>query len=151
MSSSLIEFRVPYNASDQSIPPRPTLKDLRSLTPLQGHLTFVHVANLFHLFDYSQQAAAAKSLASLLSPEPGSTIFGTHRTELNLGSYSNFRGELIHCHTPETWTRLWDGEVFQKGTVRVITEMKVFDAKDLAGLGLGIDKLHIMVWSVTRL
>lgn len=49
----------------------------------------------------------------------------------------------VFCHSPESWTELWDGEIFEKGTVRVETE--------LIAVNRGGDIAHWMKWSVTRL
>lgn len=47
--------------------PRPDLSTLASLTPLQGHVSAIHVAAFFHLFQEDGQLKAARALASLLS------------------------------------------------------------------------------------
>ncbi|KAF8732670.1 hypothetical protein AX14_004106 [Amanita brunnescens Koide BX004] len=52
------------------------------------------------------------------------------------------------CHSPESWKELWDGIVFEKGTVSVETGVKLLDR----GPGRGIqDKTVWMSWGVTRL
>jgi len=58
--------------------PRPDLSSLDSLIPLQGHVSAIHVAAFFHLFQEDDQLKAARALASLLSSEKGSFIFGSH-------------------------------------------------------------------------
>ena len=150
LSPTFISPHPPFYGTDQLPEPLPALKDLTSLTQLQGRLTFVHASLLFHLFDRPQQTNLAKSLASLLSPESGSTIFGIHRSEPIPGIYPDVRGGEIYCHTPETWAELWDGEIFEKGTVKVQAEMRESEARGLTRLRLGTGKLHLIVWSVTR-
>ena len=48
----------------------------------------------------------------------------------------------VFCHSPESWKELWDGIVFEKGTVSVEVGVKLVD---------GVDKLVWMSWSITRL
>ncbi|KAF9476809.1 FAD/NAD(P)-binding domain-containing protein [Pholiota conissans] len=58
--------------------PPASLLSVQSLTPLKGHVSAIHAAALFHLFDEQHQELLAHRLASLLSREPGSVIFGSH-------------------------------------------------------------------------
>ena len=52
------------------------------------------------------------------------------------------------CHSPESWKELWDGNIFEKGTVSVEVDVKLIDM----GPGRGIQDQNIwMSWSVTRL
>ncbi|KIL67227.1 hypothetical protein M378DRAFT_73824 [Amanita muscaria Koide BX008] len=90
---------------------------------------------------------AGRRLASLLSPDPGSIIFGGHgglpvkgnRTHHLLGSERT-----MFCHSPESWRDFWDGQVFAKGTVRVEAELQehILAAPERIG--------YFMVWCVTR-
>jgi len=142
----------------QPLTPRPILSTLTSLTPLQGHVSAIHVTAFFHLFDKDEQIAAARALASLLSPTPGSFIFGAHATQekTGAGNFKNFRGKDVHCFGPEDWTALWDGEIFKKGTVEVETQMLSIEdilkgeqkLKEQSAVGWSG---HIMRWSVKRL
>lgn len=52
---------------------------------------------------------------------------------------------LMVCHSPESWRELWDGQIFEKGTVRVDAVVRESERKDLGR------KLYMMDWSVTRL
>lgn len=61
------------------------------------------------------QLQVAHKLASLLSPESGSVIFGSHRGEKEKGwQRSRTRGaELkIFCHSPVSFKEMWEKEVF---------------------------------------
>ena len=58
--------------------PRPDLASLTSLSQLRGHVSAIHVANVFHLFSEAGQLRLARALAGLLSPLPGSIIAGWH-------------------------------------------------------------------------
>ena len=56
----------------------PALSSLATLTPLLSRVSAIHASMFFHLFDEEKQRALALRLAGLLSPRPGSIIFGRH-------------------------------------------------------------------------
>lgn len=137
--------------------PCPVLSALKSLTPLQGHVAAIHTAAFFHLFTREEQIRAAYALASLLSPVKGSMIFGVHTSarvsgerELMLLRRKNY------CFSPEDWCALWDGEVFEKGSV--IAEAQLTADDPWRGKGFEKDperkdpetRRFSMVWSVKR-
>ncbi|KAK1232141.1 hypothetical protein PQX77_004742 [Marasmius sp. AFHP31] len=103
--------------------PLPDLKTLTSFIPLQGRITAIHVANVFHLFNKEKQLELAQALSSLLSPVPGSVIFGSHAAKEVPGEYTNHRGETNFAHNPESWKELWDGGVFPAGSIQVRTKL----------------------------
>jgi len=114
----------------------------------------IHASSLFHLFDEKHQLRLARSLAGLLSAEPGSLIFGSHGARPEKGlrveqGRPNVDGTYMFCHSPESWADLWDGEVFKKGTVKVDAELKEVQRRDLAAPPEA--KFWVMAWSVTRL
>ena len=132
-------------------PPETTTDSVRSILQtkpeslefLRGHLSAIHTSAFFHLFNKDEQLIIAKKLASLLSPLPGSLIFGAH-----VGAFEaqedvkNGTGTLYYRHSPETWKDMWEKEVFEgKGLVRVE-----------AGLGGSEDEssMRLMWWSVVR-
>lgn len=132
---------------DVSPAPAIDLSSLKSLNPLHGRISVINAIAFFHLFNEEKQLHVARALAGLLSAQPGSVICGFDTGALEKGIVtSNFRGVEYQTfsHSPETWSSLWDGEVFEKGTVKVQTEW--------AELVIGVDKRHLMMmWSVTRL
>jgi len=144
---ALIEPREPFY-SEPTAPRPPGLRILKSLTPLQGHVSAIHASSFFHLFEEEEQLKLARQLATLLSPLPGSTIFGMHggrpakefRTEV-----INSRGSHMFCHSPESWTDLWDGEIFRKGSVEV--EVKLLEREPRRFDPPGII-MYLLVWSV---
>jgi len=88
----------------------------------------------------------ARALAGLLSPEPGSVIFGLHvgKTEKGFIPSPMLQSRLSFCHSPESWAQLWDGLVFDKGVVDVQAKLvPMKEPNDTTLMGL--------VWSVTRL
>ncbi|KAH8119900.1 hypothetical protein DFH11DRAFT_1685360 [Phellopilus nigrolimitatus] len=143
--------RAPFYAPPDT--PRPDLKALTTLTSLQGHVSAIHVSLFFHLFDEATQLRAARALASLLAPAPGSMLFGRHSTQPvpGLRDFANSRGVRVFCHSPESWCALWDGVVFEKGTVEVQAELREIERKDIKEMLNEGTKVYIMVWSVKRL
>jgi hypothetical protein len=135
-------------------PPATTVPDLRTLTslnPLQGHVSVIHASLFFHLFPEDAQVRLARALAGLLSPQPGSMIFGR---DLGLPESGYLEDPLIprrlFCHSAQSWSELWDGEVFPKGTVKVLAfVMEV--PKDRLYPDADSSSLRLLIWSVTRL
>ncbi|KAJ7691786.1 hypothetical protein B0H17DRAFT_1285607 [Mycena rosella] len=121
----------------------PPLAALTSLTPLRGHVAALHISAVFHFFREPQQLQLARALASLLSPLPGSVIFGSHVGLRAKGVRKSLSGDMF-CHSPESWTAMW-GEVFFEGAVTV-------DARLVRYIGdpnMPPD-VELLVWSVTR-
>ncbi|KAJ7267478.1 hypothetical protein C8J57DRAFT_366825 [Mycena rebaudengoi] len=136
-----------------SAPPsgRPSLDTLTSLTPLNGHVSAIHAAYLFHIFDKSTQLALARTLAGLLSPLPGSVIFGAHIGEEHEGyvHQPQLSSGKMFCHCPESWTRLWQS-IFPPGTVQVEAKLNKNDPNYVSSRASDDEDL-VIVWSVTRL
>ena len=131
--------------------PIPDLRSLTSLNPLRGRVFAIHASSFFHLFGQEKQLYVAHALAGLLSPEPGSVIFGLHVGNPEKGLITNPArgGHQMFCHSPESWTQLWDGLVFGKGVVNVQAKLVQVERKE------GPDASEtrtttILVWSVTR-
>lgn len=128
------------------------LQTLQSLSPLQGHVSVIHASSLFHLFNEEKQATLAKRLASLLSPRPGSIIFGSHGGLPEKGTRFELPNHPMFCHGPESWRALWDGQVFKKGTVRVDVRLKLMEKSGVQVFSEDEDsKFYLLIWSVTRL
>ncbi|KAG6908904.1 hypothetical protein DXG01_002884 [Tephrocybe rancida] len=158
---AVITPRDPFYALEDCAPLERPLSSFKftSLTPLQGRLSAIHASSFFHLFDETEQLQLARQVATLLSPAPGSIIFGSHggtarkrfRTVLKARTSS---GKDMFCHSPETWEELWDGEVFKKGTVKVKAGLQKMPETEVERKGLSTDSgshIFIMWWSVTRL
>lgn len=146
----LITPRAPFYEKPKN--QRPDLKSLTSLIPLQGHLYAIHVSSFFHVFQEEKQLELAKLLATLLSPLPGSAIFGKHAGKAEKG-FRMERAEKgsfkMFCHSPSSWVEVWDGQVFEKGTVRVETVLEPYPRADIT-FEKG-SEFTFMAWSVTRL
>lgn len=138
---------LPVPSAPPSEPPAPRAPP-KTLTPLAGSLAAIHASYFFHLFAEEQQAHAARLIAPLLSPAPGSMIFGGHvgRPERGLHGSQNTHGIPMFCHSPESWRALWAG-VFPEGQVRVDAHLEEFTRADHA---VGDFKGYLLVWCVTR-
>ncbi|KIJ16052.1 hypothetical protein PAXINDRAFT_76025 [Paxillus involutus ATCC 200175] len=126
--------------------PEPDLKTLTSFNPLHGRISAIHASNLFHLFDESKQLHLARALAGLLSPVPGSIICGGHcgLSEKGMSVQSPCgTGMEVFCHSPQSWTEMWDGVVFPKGSVEADAHLVELDVDGY--------KFLYMRWSVKRL
>ncbi|KAI0771025.1 hypothetical protein BD413DRAFT_476724 [Trametes elegans] len=136
--------------------PRPDLRTLTSLSPLRGHAAAIHASAFFHLFGEDEQQRLARALAGLLSPAPGSVILGAHGGRAEKGFRTEARRPSSHrnapmfCHSPESWRELWDGQVFERGTVKVEAYLHETPRRDLDGIAPDA-KFYLLVWSVTRL
>ncbi|KAF8632186.1 hypothetical protein AX15_001954 [Amanita polypyramis BW_CC] len=148
--SSMIAPRAPFYETPETT--RPDLLSLSSLTPLQGHVSAIHASAFFHLFDEGQQLKMARQLATLLSPIPGSVIFGSHGALPHRGKRREAlpaADTIMFCHSPRSWQEVWDGQVFAKGTVKVEVDLKVDVRKDLCLDAT--NPFYWLIWSVTRL
>ncbi|KAI0285461.1 hypothetical protein BGY98DRAFT_946070 [Russula aff. rugulosa BPL654] len=135
--------------------PTPDLRSLTSLNPLHGRVFAIYASSFFHMFGEEKQLHVARALAGLLSPEPGSVIFG-----LQVGlPEKGFDPSVVHwhrdhrmwCHSPESWTELWDGLVFENGMVNVQTKLVQMGKKNSELDAQQNTTFSVLVWSVTRL
>lgn len=143
----MIAPRAPF--SEEPCTPRPALNLLTSLTPLQGHISAIHVSSFFHLFDHNKELELARLLATLLSPAPGSILLGSQGGMRQKGARTELVKGDMFCHSPESWKEMWDGQVFEKGSVRVEARLQGEVRPDLPGPD-GED-MYMLQWSVTRL
>jgi hypothetical protein len=116
---------------------------------LHGRVSAIHAAAFFHLFKEDEQLHMARALAGLLSPEPGSVILGVHTGAQEKGVVNQVHRNVevvIFAHSPESWIAMWDGEVFEKGMVKVEVEFReaFTDVRNS-------ERYPFLVWSVTRL
>ena len=106
------------------------------------------------MFGEEKQLHLARALAGLLSPEPGSMIFGAH---IGVPEKKGFEPSVIcsdhrmWCHSPESWTELWDGLVFEKGVVKVQTKVFHVERKKLQPDAPQNQTFTSLLWSVTRM
>ncbi|KAG2153710.1 uncharacterized protein EDB93DRAFT_1239663 [Suillus bovinus] len=133
-------------SDDVSPVPAIDLSSLKSLNALHGRISVINAISFFHLFSEEKQLHIARALAGLLSAQPGSVICGFHVGTLEKGVVNNSLSGSeykLFAHSPESWTSLWNGEVFEKGSVKVETELVEFATGEV--------KYFMMKWSVMRL
>jgi len=131
--------------------PPPPVSSVNTLTELRGHVSAVYASLLFHLFDEEKQFELGKRLAGLLDPRPGSIIFGSHSAGTVKGQRSDPFTKMF-CHSPESWTQMWEERIFEKGQVKVNTvlkELSVTSEGRVLPAGGGT-KFHWLAWSVER-
>jgi len=58
---------------------------------------------------------------------------------------------MMFCHSPESWKELWDGQVFEKGTVKVETHLHRITDRAIEMVAGTSEVVLFLVWSVTRL
>ena len=140
------------------IPPDPpySVASVNTLTELLGHISVIYASSLFHLFNEEKQFELAKRFVALLDRRPGSIIFGSH-IGMPVKGQRNGVFPKMFCHSPESWTKMWEEEVFESGQVKVATvlvEMNMVAEKLGLGKGLPVEEGAIfygLVWSVERL
>lgn len=153
LDSSFLDVTVPFQKENPPTTPIPVLNTVTSLNPLRGHISACFCSAFFHLFGEEGQNTIATKLAGLLSPEPGSMIFGVHGGRKQKGFWHPTGSErYMFCHSPESWKNLWEG-LLGVGKVEVKALIKPdIGGDDLFGTYPGNkDPYHIMQWSVTRL
>ena len=143
-----------------------SLKALSSLTPLQGKISAIFAGAFFHLFNEEKQLQVAQRLASLLSPEKGSVIFGQHGAMpiKGLRVQAPVLKDVAHkvqmfCHSPDSWKQMWLEDVFGgadgKGSERIEVDADLIEVerKDLKDGSDETDdrRFWLLNWCVTRL
>ena len=134
--------------------PPPSVASVKTLTELRGHISVIHASSFFHLFGEEKQFELAKRVASLLDPRPGSIIFGVQGGTPVKGQREGVLRKSF-SHSPESWTKLWEEEIFEKGQVKAATRLVEMDL-DTETLGQVIfpelgAKRYWLFWSVERL
>jgi hypothetical protein len=137
--------------------PPSSIASVKSLTELRGHISVIHASSLFHLFHLfgeEKQFELAKRVASLLDPRPGSIIFGAQGGTPVKGQREGFR-RTAFCHSPESWTELWEEQIFEKGQVKVTVNLIDVDTaverSDRVFPPEAGAKRYWLFWSVERL
>ena len=133
--------------------PPPSVASVSTLTELRGHISVILACSFFHLFDEKKQLELGERLAALLDPRPGSIILGSHcATPVKGHRHGVFRR--MFCHSPESWTQMWEEQIFNKGQIKVKT---IFREVDLSTHPLGKiypaeegAKFGFLFWSVER-
>ncbi|TBU29947.1 hypothetical protein BD311DRAFT_719492 [Dichomitus squalens] len=130
-----------------------SLPEMNTLTQLQGRIAAVHASSFFHLFKFDAQEQVARRLAGLLSPIPGSMLFGTHGGLAVKGRWCPDEGTKMDCHSPESWEELWVG-IFSEVDAEI--DVKATMREHIGGLTVfgtypgNAEQRYWLDWSVTR-
>lgn len=111
---------------------------------VQTNVRCISAFSFFHLFNEAGQMELARRLGSLLSNKPGSTIYGAHRGRATAGRAEKTRIGDIYCHSPSSWTSLWQEQVFHE-SAGISVQVDV-DWRDGAE---DKEQDRVMIWSVT--
>jgi len=134
--------------------PPPPVGSVNTLTELRGRISAIHASSFFHLFNEEKQFELGKRLAALLDPRPGSIIFGSHGAMPVKGQRPGTFTRMF-CHSPESWTQMWEEQIFEKGQVRVSAALKelnmVVERRERAVPVEEGTKFYWLAWSVERL
>ena len=104
--------------------PTPSLAGLTSLNPLRGHVSAVYLGKFLHIFDEPGQAHIARALVGLLSPEPGSLLFGVQGALEERGPFTPAGSDwTMFCHSPESLGKLFEDAFGDPGTVKFESRM----------------------------
>ncbi|KAG9315671.1 hypothetical protein JVU11DRAFT_3317 [Chiua virens] len=154
-----LDFLSPFKSGEN--PSVVNLADVRTLKDVQGKISAIWAASFFHLFPEQGQRQVAHALGALLSPEPGSMIFGYHISLPGTGCHDGGISQShtnMFCHNPESWEELWtgssttpstgvgpllDGPVFPRGSVKLETTLVPVETQPAQGLWR-------LIWSITR-
>ncbi|KAJ4490239.1 hypothetical protein J3R30DRAFT_3420182 [Lentinula aciculospora] len=132
----------PIAHPDDPNPDTVNLRDLTFLTPLRHRVSAIYVCNVFHLFNAGKQFELARRLASMLTRQPGSTIFGSHGVIPAQRSVTDVAPDSFH--SAKSFANMWN-EVFEVGSVEISWKTKVKPQRRLSVLG----EWDIIWWSVT--
>lgn len=145
----------PFTQATAPTAPPPALNSLSSLNPLRGYVSIIFTGALFHLFSEDHQSELAHSLASLLSPEPGSMILGSHAGKTgDKGFWRPSDDFEMFCHSPSSWVELWEGIFGGKDRIEVSTKLRRevhgYNNHSMFPGDSAADPWQWLEWSITR-
>ncbi|EGN92922.1 hypothetical protein SERLA73DRAFT_190280 [Serpula lacrymans var. lacrymans S7.3] len=138
----------------ESMPsPDNTLAAPNTLSDLHQRCSVIHISYVFHFFSKEQQYNLACTLASLLSPKPGSIIFGAQVGLAEAGERTSAMGYKTFGQCPLSWKELWVGEggVFSADAAECEAKLFEPEPKDAITPNPIDKKPYLLKWSVKRL
>lgn len=139
---------------DRQVDTTIALKSLTSLSALRGRASAIYVSAVFHLFAETAQTHLARALAGLLAAHAGATVFGWSAASTGADAeVVQIEAGVSHakmwCHSPASWTALWEGILGGRERVEVSAEVQDFEGD--VGMKLLDGRLpRRLVWSVRR-
>ena len=124
---------------------------LPSIDSLEERFDIISAQSFFHLFTLEDQVTAAKHLARLAKPEPGSMIVGR---QLGLMDARETRGmtpeATVFLHNPDSFTSLWQ-DVGAATDSKWMVDSKLEEAPDrVLQQSWAVPGIMILVFTVTR-
>ncbi|PIL30034.1 hypothetical protein GSI_07946 [Ganoderma sinense ZZ0214-1] len=127
LDPAFLAIAEPLPTDSEAIPAEsaPSLTGLTSLNPLRGHVSAIYLGKFLHVFDEAGQAHIARALAGLLSPEPGSILFGVQGALEERGPFNPAGSPdwTMFCHSPESLGRLFEDAFGGPGRIRFESRM----------------------------
>ncbi|KAF7980978.1 hypothetical protein HWV62_35782 [Athelia sp. TMB] len=150
-TSDVFEIPAPTSSASCAVSEVP-LAQVTKLADLQGQVTHMYMALLFHLFDEAAQYEIALKVGTLLRRTSGCIVFGRHQgSEVAQPISDSFFKERF-LHSPESWRDMW---------IRVFTELEdeefamtrvAVDARvRTSGFAFGKVSGRVLDWSVSIL
>ncbi|KZV91233.1 hypothetical protein EXIGLDRAFT_676304 [Exidia glandulosa HHB12029] len=124
-------FFNPHLAHPHSMEAISACVDSASLSPLAKCASIIHASAFFHLFNEPAQLALARRLNVLLSNEPGSLIFGSHRGVRD-GVPGERDGRESFAHSPTTWRAMWEDATRGDASVQVEAWLSDFETRPMS-------------------
>ncbi|KAI0716164.1 hypothetical protein C8T65DRAFT_125382 [Cerioporus squamosus] len=109
LDPGFLDIQEPLTTATAPTDAPPELSTVTSLNQLRGHVSAVYMGKFLHIFDEAGQAQIAHALAGLLSPEPGSMLFGVQGALPESGPWKPTSSDwTMFCHSPESLGRLFE-------------------------------------------
>lgn len=123
------------------------------LRALEGKLDVIHSSSFFHLFDYEQQKAIARTVVGLLKPQGGSLLVGRQVGNFEAGEkeHGTGGGGKVFRHDGRTWRKMWEEVGRETGTRwEVEAELREWDGMRMGGKRWNVEGTGRLVFSVRR-
>ena len=85
--------------------------DSKYLEEYKGKIDIIHTSSFFHLFELEDQQKLVRRLLQLISPKPGTLIFGRSVGNTIQHVYKHpFRtGQVLYQHSEESFRKMFEG------------------------------------------
>lgn len=119
------------------------------LKEVEGKVNIVYGANIFHLFDYTNQLLLARRVAAMLKPVPGSIIVGRQRGNINAGEFEHRTDEkgTMFQHNEDSLIRMWE-EVGKSTGTEWIVEARLQKTVDFGDISVSDERS--LYFEITR-
>jgi SAM-dependent methyltransferase len=118
------------------------------LAKLQNHFDMIYAGSFFHLFDYDNQLKASKTVARLLRPESGSSIFGRQVGALKAAEHNHNSNpeQKMFRHSPESLAKMWEEIGEELGARFTVTaKTRELEGKQIQNLPSDAKWIHFVI------